>query len=360
MDSSKNKLLEPDFWHTATPQDVSEALSKGAEAEACDDKGITPLHYAAGRGRQRESIELLLKQGMDINILDGRGGTPLHWAAALQNKPEIVELLLQRGANVHANEATELTVRQSVLRPESRILHQIGEKLTPLHLAAAYSQSSAVVETLLKGGADINAPSATNDTPLHVAAGFSDARNVVAVLLLHGANINARNEYAQKPLHHAAASSRDPYVVEQLLERDSLDINAVDKWYRTPLHIAAQQSEIPKIMELLLQPRYHADINALDRHQCTPLHVAAQVSQLPQMVELLLDRGADATILDKVGKTAFDYAKENEHLQNNQALLERLQKATVKTPENNPSRNGFWRTIFLPATTSEREYSRSR
>ena len=50
------------------------ALVKGQDAG-----GSTLMHHAAAFGT-REVLELLLKAGADVNARNGRGATPLHWA----------------------------------------------------------------------------------------------------------------------------------------------------------------------------------------------------------------------------------------------------------------------------------------
>ncbi|RMD45923.1 MAG: ankyrin repeat domain-containing protein [Aquificota bacterium] len=45
-----------------------------------------------------DRVRLLIAKGADINAKDERGGTPLHWAA-YYNRKEIAKLLLMQGAN---------------------------------------------------------------------------------------------------------------------------------------------------------------------------------------------------------------------------------------------------------------------
>jgi hypothetical protein len=76
---------------------VKELLRKGANVNARDESGHTPLHHAAYRGHA-EVAELLLERGADVNARDKDGHTPLHWAAA-EGYADVARLLLERGAD---------------------------------------------------------------------------------------------------------------------------------------------------------------------------------------------------------------------------------------------------------------------
>ena len=55
-------------------------LTQGAEINAKNDKGRTPLHNAA-EDNATETAQLLLTQGAEINAKNDKGLTPLHDAA---------------------------------------------------------------------------------------------------------------------------------------------------------------------------------------------------------------------------------------------------------------------------------------
>ena len=107
----------------------------------------TPLHAAANK----ETAELLIAKGADINAKDDTGGTPLFWAA-LEGNEEVAELLIRQGADVNA----------------------AGPKgWTALHWAVAMAQKKSV-ELLIGEGADVNAKDVIYGTPLDNVGRFYD------------------------------------------------------------------------------------------------------------------------------------------------------------------------------------------
>ena len=154
-----------------------------------------PVADAAARG-DLEAVRRLLRDGADVNAPQGDGMTPLHWAAE-RDDAELADILLYAGARVDAG---------------TRIGHY-----TPLHLAARRA-GATVVELLLDAGGDPNA-STTNSgaTPLHLAAATGDPE-VVGVLAKAGADVDGREgAWGQTPLIFAAANNRVA-AIEVLLD----------------------------------------------------------------------------------------------------------------------------------------------
>ena len=63
-----------------------------------------------------------------------------------------------------------------------------------------------------------------------------------------------------------------------------------------------------------------ADVNAKNKDEVTPLMPAARNNSNPEVLTVLLDAGANAKAKDNEGKTALDYARENEKLKDTGAL----------------------------------------
>src|SRR5215471_17955882 len=78
----------------------------GADVNAVDDQGQTPLMYSASVG-SLEAMKYLLTKGANVNAQSGSGLTSLMLSATDINK---VRLLLDRGANVNASTKVGRTV----------------------------------------------------------------------------------------------------------------------------------------------------------------------------------------------------------------------------------------------------------
>ena len=74
-------------------------LEAGADVNARDHHGITPLLVSIFEGRSTGTLRVLLEAVADVNALqDGNGWTPLHHAADRGNVAAI-RMLLKVGAN---------------------------------------------------------------------------------------------------------------------------------------------------------------------------------------------------------------------------------------------------------------------
>lgn len=79
------------------PTVIGALLSGGASAVCSDNNGITPLHQAIRNGSIATAIALL-DAGADMNAEDIDGSTPLLVAASYSGNKEVIELMLAKGA----------------------------------------------------------------------------------------------------------------------------------------------------------------------------------------------------------------------------------------------------------------------
>src|SRR5947209_2724215 len=91
------------------PRLVKLALRYGAQVDAPDGRGHTPLMLAAEDGNT-PMVRLLLEAGANVNALDNLGYQSLHWAATnRQWDGSTVKLLLEHGADPLARSRRDIT-----------------------------------------------------------------------------------------------------------------------------------------------------------------------------------------------------------------------------------------------------------
>ena len=93
-----------------TPQDVQAAISKGADVNARDEEGTTPLMHAARGNQNPEVITTLLNAGANIKAEDRYNNMiPLMYAAWFNKNPEVITTLLNAGADARAQSSAGKT-----------------------------------------------------------------------------------------------------------------------------------------------------------------------------------------------------------------------------------------------------------
>ncbi|KAL8949422.1 MAG: hypothetical protein Q9222_004474 [Ikaeria aurantiellina] len=190
-------------------------LQAGADLEARDETGSTPLHWAIWHGH-KDCLRLLLDRGVDIEARDNVNSTALH-RAIFHGRDDFVRVLLERGANLEA---------------------QDNEHSTPLHWAIQ-DRSRDCLSLLLDHGANVEARDASGNTPLHLAIVWSK-RDYVLLLLDKGANTEARNDRGRTPLHVAMCENSIGCTLLLLDRGADIEARTIDQ--QRPLDLALRVS----------------------------------------------------------------------------------------------------------------------
>ncbi|TAL27084.1 MAG: ankyrin repeat domain-containing protein [Alphaproteobacteria bacterium] len=127
--------------------EVHNALNAGADINARDTIGFTPLQNAILHGKN-DAVAVLLERGADPEVptATGSGYTAVHCAAQGKNEAAM-KLLLQYHAELNK-------------------LDEAGE--TPLHVAAVKG-ALAIAKLLVEAGAEVNPQDKNKETPRDVA-----------------------------------------------------------------------------------------------------------------------------------------------------------------------------------------------
>ncbi len=298
-------------------------LSHGADIETNVEGIITPLSFAAFRGRA-DIVRLLLS--LKTNVIDDaalshavRGGSieiaqellsagsraePVLALACRRGTLPMIELLLEK---IYDRERPETVIDEAfaVHGLDDSVFGLLLDYAPPtmrrfVQVCAAGSVASVGI-MLDKGGIDINGQGEANgDYPLQVAASHLQAE-VVRFLLLNGADMNCKSSKHGTPLMtalEACATSKlqslksenAKELVDKLSLPNSGDERAYDSYRVSAPSRFQQLSDCEEIVRLLVI--HGANINDDSRPFGPPLHLACLLGS-KALVGLLLEKGAD-------------------------------------------------------------------
>ncbi|XP_014230096.1 ankyrin-3-like isoform X2 [Trichogramma pretiosum] len=269
--------------------------------DAMDETGKTPLQHTLSNAKRRH-IEILLRRGADPNAADARGYTPLHSIACRKKEDDgLLEKFLEICGELRKTVVVDARDKNG---------------WTPLHLAL-YRRHRGVMETLLRAGADPNSATRSGSTVLHIMAKKRLAADdddydendddddddddlgdkffeICDELGKEVRIVDAQDDLCWTPLNLALYHGNDVYA--DLLLRHGADSNLANWRGWTPLHsIAARKIDdglAETFFRIIEDARATLRVDVKDKSRWTPLQLAV-MHRLPRMVETLLTRGAD-------------------------------------------------------------------
>ncbi len=337
--------LPPGTLHEAAAEADAEGVAALIEAGAIvnqpDHYGRTPLHFAMSPA----VAQLLLLQGADVNARDASGATPLILHARFDSHVEVVKTLIEHGAdlNVKTKDGSHAlgnaTMTGSI--ETMRLLLEAGADVNLKGISGqtalfepTFRDEADKIRLLVKHGADLEIRDDEGCTALFAAANYPNWMakqqgkvNVLKALIEAGADIHAKNNKGQTPIEVASQSSSpdhasvlveagapaDIFVVSmvgapdaarKLLEQDRSLVNQRGEYERTPLHLAVMNSQII-VFDVLLE--FGADIEARDKMDRTPLLTATWKGD-GEVTKALVERGGNINATDHKGNTALHLA----------------------------------------------------
>lgn len=306
---------------------IEAALARGAQVDATDTRGHTPLMKAAERGHQG-AINLLLKQKADVRRLATDGRTTALGLAV--GDFATAKLLIEGGAPADTQgtrgSTALINAADSGLVDRVTFLLQRGASVdlknddgnTALYFAATSGQVE-VVKLLLQRGADPDSVNKSAQTPISGAFyhGIGNtppiearARAVLSALLAasHGPPKAAPAPPAGAPTtaeRYLFVHARFGLVTELARAVEGgVRIAAVDLAGNSALHHACADAQLEAARWLI---EHGADVNGTGAKQATPLMLAARSGSAP-LVALLLGRGARVAARDQEGTSALGWA----------------------------------------------------
>ncbi|MBI9017540.1 MAG: ankyrin repeat domain-containing protein [Phycisphaerae bacterium] len=223
--NTKNEFKEDPcmLWEISDPEIYRFFMKNGIDPNAKDMvQGSlgTLLHNA----KNSQIANVLLEYGADIEAVDCNGATPLHDAALRRNEP-LVLYLLSKGADANAKDSfgrIPLFDFYTVSYGFSNHMSQIGSMYR-------------LNKELLKKTQDVNVViEESGQTLLHFAA-QTEGYEFVSSLIQRGAKVNIKNKESRTPAHIAAIHGKMCNLRD--LVEGGADLTIKDKNGQTPLDI---------------------------------------------------------------------------------------------------------------------------
>ncbi|XP_076285654.1 uncharacterized protein LOC143211676 [Lasioglossum baleicum] len=347
INAKNNKGQTP--LHYAAKSDKLEVVKylieeKGANVNVKDNNGQTPLHSAVDHGKLEVVRYLIEEKNANINVKDNNGQTPLH-SAAKSDKLEVIKYLIEeKAANVNVKDNNGQTTLHTAAKSKKLeiVKYLIEEKhvdfnvkdnsgVTPLHYAAKNDGLEVVKYLIEEKGADVNVKDNDGQTPLHSAADHGKLEVVRYLIEEKNANINVKDNNGRKLLH-SAAKTCSLEIVKYLIEEKHVDFNVKDNSGVTPLHYAAKNDGL-EVVKYFIEKK-QVDFNVGDMYKITPLHYAAMYDGLEVVKYLLEEKGANANLKDNDGITPLHYAADRGKLEVVRYFIVEGKNANINVKDN--------------------------
>ncbi len=303
-------------------KDVRHYLNRGANINASDNYGLSPLHYVASYGKP-DIVQLLINHAhekditLDINAIVGVSKrSPVHWACE-NGFLDTVKILLENGASTEIRDSEGKTPLDLAKTDEIK------------QLIIAHNQSTS--STSAPAAASSQPASRTPEEQKQLDDGLLDAcMNGLADgardYLNRGADINATNKDGWQTLHYAWVNIVQLLIDHARKKGFALDINAKGgSTQRTPLHNACARG-LADSVKLLLAAGASTEVRDVKGN--SPLDVA-KTDEIKKLINEHNQRAASTTAPSQPPSHA---PEEQKQLDN--GLLEACASGSVESARN--------------------------
>ncbi len=211
---------------------------------------------------------------------------------------------------------------------------------TDTALTYALEHNRPALWPLIQAGADVNAQDyKLKQTPLFK----TNKPALMQMLIKAGANVDAQDCHKQTPLHVA----RSRQAINVLIRAGAqVDVDAVDEYEWPPFMRMIARNEI-NIVKLMLAIRPALVHKKSTNYKISALHCA----NTRKMAQLLLDAGADLNPIDAIGETPLHYSRKRKIAQ---FLLDRGANPNATNHRGSTPLHviirGYYRTIGIVKT----------
>jgi ankyrin repeat protein len=186
----------------SSKSDATERLIKSGAALNPRRDCRTPLHLACCFGDIFSTI-LLIKYGADVNASDEYGLTPLHHVSGNNQTAMLLQELLkeksQDDEKIYISYNGEDCAKE-LLDNGANVNQKNSMGYVPLHVACT-DKISNLVKLFVEYGADVNALNSMNQSPLHICFSLGNVEDA-DILLENGADLDIVDLFGKTPLEY--------------------------------------------------------------------------------------------------------------------------------------------------------------
>ena len=251
-------------------------VSRGANVNAQDESGNTPLHLALIEGHFPLAEFLIGHAEANLSLPGKKGLTPLQMAilygdGGSEEEEDDGQAAAEAGAA--AGEPVEALADESAGEPVEALADESGAAADSGETAEAAAQAGGIAYALLARGAPVNDRAADGSAALHFAI-IQRKWDLAMTLIDKGADVKIKNKDKRMTPLHLACVYGAPLELREALVAKGASVNRKSRKSRTCAHLAVQEGDL-EILKWL--DARGAGLNAKTDDGYTPFALAEDV-----------------------------------------------------------------------------------